>query len=196
MNSPERDPTALAPSKFVIEDLRPGDTDGIEQAAALLVGAFPRWTATLDAARDEVAELPEPGHICLAVRIGNAVVGWIGAIPSYSHALELHPLVVRDDVRGRGIGRTLVAALEEQVRLRGVLTLYLGTDDDGPVPGTSAGGVDLFPGVASHAANLVVVDHAAGFYRRLGFEVVGLIPDANGPGKPEVLLAKRIGSGQ
>jgi hypothetical protein len=82
MNSPERDPTALAPSKFVIEDLRPGDTDGIEQAAALLVGAFPRWTATLDAARDEVAELPEPGHICLAVRIGNAVVGWIGAIPS------------------------------------------------------------------------------------------------------------------
>jgi aminoglycoside 6'-N-acetyltransferase I len=196
MNSPERDPTALAPSKFVIEDLRHGDTHGIEQAAALLVGAFPRWTATLDAARDEVAEVLRPGHVCLTAKTGKSVLGWIGAIPSYSHAWELHPLVVREDVRGRSIGRALVAALEEQVRLRGALTLYLGTDDDGPVPGTSAGGVDLFPGVASHAANLVVVDHAAGFYRRLGFEVVGLIPDANGPGKPEVLLAKRIGSGQ
>jgi aminoglycoside 6'-N-acetyltransferase I len=99
---------------------------------------------------------------------------------------------VRDDVRGQGIGRALVTALEERVRQRGALTLYLGTDDAGPVPGTSAGGVDLFPGVASHAANLNVVNHAVAFYRRLGFEVVGLIPDANGPGKPDVLMAKRI----
>ena len=188
-----RDPGALAPPEVVIAELRPDDTDGIDQAAALLVAAFPHWTATRDAARDEVAELLAPGHICLTARIGNAVLGWIGAIPSYSHAWELHPLVVRDDIRGRGIGRALVTALEERVRQRGALTIYLGTDDDGPVPGTSAGGVDLFPGVASHAANLSVVDHAAGFYRRLGFEVVGLIPEANGPGKPDVLMAKRIG---
>ena len=100
---------------------------------------------------------------------------------------------MRDDARGQGIGRALVAALEERVRLRGALTLYLGTDDDGTVPGTSTGGVDLFPGVASHAANLNVVNHALAFYQRLGFEVVGLIPDANGPGKPDVLMAKRMG---
>lgn len=194
--SPERAPGALAPSEIVIEDLRKDDTDGIDQVAALLVTAFPHWTATLDAARAEVTELLEPGHICLTAKTGNAVLGWIGGIPSYSHAWELHPLVVRDDVRGRGIGRALVAALEKRVRQRGALTLYLGTDDDGPVPGTSAGGVDLFPGVALHAANLNVVDHAAGFYWRLGFEVVGLIPDASGPGKPDVLMAKRIGPGE
>ena len=44
----------------------------------------------------------------------------------------------------------------------------------------------------SHAANLSVFDHAAGFYRRMGFEVVGLIPDASGPGKPDILMAKRV----
>jgi hypothetical protein len=73
------------------------------------------------------------------------------------------------------------------------MTVYLGSDDDGPTPGTSAGGVDLFPDVLSHAASLRVIDHPIGFYRREGFEVIGLIPDANGPGKPDVLMAKRIG---
>ena len=61
-----------------------------------------------------------------------------------------------------------------------------------PAPGTSAGGVELFPDVLSHAVNLRVIDHPAGFYMRLGFEVVGLIPDANGPGKPDILMAKRV----
>jgi aminoglycoside 6'-N-acetyltransferase I len=178
--------------RWAVEDLRPSDSDAIDQAASLLVAAFPHWTATVEDARNEVVPLLEPDHMCLAARTEGNVLGWIGAIPAYSHAWELHPLVVREDVRGQGIGRALVAALEERVRQRGALTLYLGTDDDGPVPCTSAGGIALFPGVLSYAANLVAIHHAAGFYRRLGFEVVGLIPDANGPGKPDVLMAKRV----
>jgi len=65
-------------------------------------------------------------------------------------------------------------------------------NDDRPAPGTSAGGVDLFPDVLSHAVGLTVIDHPAGFYSRMGFQVVGLIPDANGPGKPDILMAKRV----
>jgi aminoglycoside 6'-N-acetyltransferase I len=185
---------ATAP-RFVIQDLAPDDAAVTDQAAALLVEAFPHWTPTLEAAREEVAELLTEERLCLVARTDGDVLGWIGAIPEYGHAWELHPLVVREDARGQGIGRALVAALEERVRARGALTLYLGTDDDGPTPGTSAGGVDLFPGVLGHAGRLHVIDHAAGFYRRLGFEVVGLIPDANGPGKPDILMAKRLGPG-
>ena len=181
-----------AQPRWTIDDFPADDADVIDQAAALLVAAFPHWTPDLESARAEVEEAREPDRICLVARAGEAILGWVGAIPVYSHAWELHPLVVREDARGQGVGRALVAALEERVRQRGALTLYLGTDDDGPVPGTTAGGVDLFPGVLSHAANLTVIDHAAGFYRRLGFEVVGLIPDANGPGRPDVLMAKRI----
>ena len=178
--------------RFIIDDLDASDDIAVSEAATLLVAAFPHWTSTIAAARQEVAECLSDDRICLAARSGAQVLGWIGAIPAYSHAWELHPLVVRQDVRGQGVGRALVRALEERVRARGALTLYLGTDDDGPSPGTSAGGIDLFPDVLDQAARLAVIDHPVGFYRELGFVVVGLIPDANGPGKPDVLMAKRI----
>jgi aminoglycoside 6'-N-acetyltransferase I len=178
--------------RFVIGALRADDVDAIDQAATLLIEAFPHWLPTMEVARDEVMQALERDRICLVARADDQILGWIGAIPEYSHAWELHPLVVRADARRTGVGASLVIALEERVREAGALTLYLGTDDDQPIPGTSAGGVELFPDVLSHAVNLRVIDHPAGFYKRLGFEVVGLIPDANGPGKPDILLAKRV----
>jgi aminoglycoside 6'-N-acetyltransferase I len=176
----------------MIDALQNDDEDAIDQAATLLIEAFPHWVSTTESARNEVMEALGTDRICLVARADDQVLGWIGAIPEYSHAWELHPLVVRADVRREGIGRALVAALEERVREAGGLTLYLGTDDDGPVPGTSAGGVELFPDVLSHAAGLTVIDHPAGFYQGMGFEIVGLIPDANGPGKPDILMAKQV----
>ena len=178
--------------RFVVDALRADDKDAIDQAAALLVEAFPHWLPTMEMAREEVAEALGTERICLVARAEDEIFGWVGAIPGYSHAWELHPLVVRADARRMGVGRALVTALEERVRAAGALTLHLGTDDDLSTPGTSAGGVELFPDVLSHAANLRVIDHPAGFYRRMGFEVVGLIPDASGPGKPDILMAKQV----
>src|SRR4051812_20139347 len=176
-----------------IDDLRPDDLRAIEQAAELLVEAFPHWITNLDEGRQEVAEALLPERLCLVARAGSEVLGWVGGVPEYSHAWELHPLVVRADARGQGIGRALVSALEQRVSALGALTLYLGTDDDRDVPGTTAGGLDLFPEPLAHATALEVISHPVGFYRRVGFAVVGLIPDANGPGKPDVLMAKRVG---
>jgi aminoglycoside 6'-N-acetyltransferase I len=177
---------------LIIADLDPNDAATVEQAANILLTAFPHWLTTLPDAREEVAEILEDDGICLIARAGAAVLGVVGAIAEYSHAWEVHPLAVRADARGRGVGRALMTALENRARAAGALTLYLGTDDDGPVPGTSAGGIDLFPDPLAHAANLAVIAHPVGFYRRLGFTVVGLIPDANGPGKPDIWMAKRI----
>lgn len=177
---------------FQIADLAPDDAGAIDQIAGMLLAAFDDWHETLDEARQEVRDLFEEDHLSLVARAGDEILGWVGAIPMYDYAWEVHPLVVREGTRGQGIGRALVAALEERAREQGVLTLYLGTDDDGPTPGTSAGGIDLFPDPLAHAADLQVIDHPTAFYRRLGFVVVGLIPDANGPGKPDILMAKRI----
>jgi len=35
-------------------------------------------------------------------------------------------------------------------------------------------------------------DHPVNFYLKLGYVIVGIIPDANGMGKPDILLAKRV----
>ncbi|MFN2459289.1 MAG: hypothetical protein ABR591_01150 [Candidatus Velthaea sp.] len=58
---------------------------------------------------------------------------------------------------------------------------------------TSLGGVDLYPNVLEHLAALEDrKSHPFGFYRRLGYAVVGVVPDAEGFGKPDILMAKRV----
>jgi hypothetical protein len=34
--------------------------------------------------------------------------------------------------------------------------------------------------------------HPYEFYQKLGYQIVGVIPDANGPGKPDILMAKSL----
>lgn len=179
---------------FTIETPVMSDERVIEQMIDLIRDAFTDWHETRDASRTEVLEAFEPDRTTLIARSteNGDVLGWVGSIPVYDHAWELHPLVVRADTRGMGVGQVLVETLEERARAAGMLTLYLGTDDDGPEPGTSAGGVDLWPEPLAHAVGLVSHGHAVGFYRRLGYVVVGLLPDANGPGKPDILMAKAL----
>ena len=129
------------------------------------------------------------GHAALE---GERLVGWIGAIRTYSHGWEIHPLVVPPDRQRRGIGSALLTALEARARREGVLTLFLGSDDD--YGGTSLFGRDLWPDVVSHVAvtEATARGHALTFYRRHGYEIVGLLPDVNGAGRPDILLAKRL----
>jgi GNAT superfamily N-acetyltransferase len=179
--------------------LRADDQRCLAEAATLLLDGFvdtgsTAWT-TQEAARLEVEESLRDGRISrVAVEDGGTVVGWIGGIPAYDgHAWELHPLVVRRDRRGRGIGRELVRDFEQQVQRRNGLTIYLGTDDENCR--TSIGGVDVYSDVLAalrHIRNLR--NHPFTFYEKLGFVIVGAIPDANGFGKPDILMAKRVGS--
>lgn len=180
-----------------IVDLAGAGERAARQAAELLVRCFshvPSGWHTVEEGLEEVRESLEPGRISrVALDEDGDVVGWIGAIPSYGgHVWELHPLVVRPDRQRQGIGQALVADLERLARERGVDTLFVGTDDeDGR---TNLFGVDVYPDVLSHASRLRDVGgHPLSFYRRCGFVVVGLIPDANGFGKPDILMAKRVG---
>jgi aminoglycoside 6'-N-acetyltransferase I len=88
-------------------------------------------------------------------------------------------------------GASLVDDFEEQVRLRGGLTIYLGTDDENDR--TSLGGVDLYLDPLGAAARIQNLGrHPFEFYRKVGFVIVGVLPDANGYGKPDIFMAKRV----
>lgn len=163
-----------------------------QQAAALLVEAFdhPQGWPTIDSATREVKEVLRRGFAIAALE-ADLLLGWIGGLPEYDGRVwEPHPLVVRRDRRLRGIGRTLVAAFEEEARRRGALTFTLGTDDDGGH--TSLAGVDLYDDVPRHIAELEDLGnrHPVLFYRRLGYVVTGVMPDANGPGRPDIYMSK------
>jgi aminoglycoside 6'-N-acetyltransferase I len=136
--------------------------------------------------------LENPIRRALAAVEDHRLLGWIGVIETHDYAWELHPLVVAPSHQRRGIGTSLVGAMEQTARAEGVLTLYVGTDDD--FGGTNLFGRELFPDVVGKIAGIAVTKgHPLAFYRRLGYEVVGLIPDASGIGKPDIFMAKQIG---
>lgn len=180
-----------------IIDLTPTDEAAIQQTAAMLVEGFkemaPNAWPTLESALEEVRESFGEGRLSrIVVDEAGVVLGWVGGIRAYDgNVWELHPLVVRPDCQRQGVGRALVADLEEQVRARGGFTIQLGTDDETNM--TSLGGVDLYPNVLEHLRNIRNLrGHPYEFYQKCGFVIVGVLPDANGPGKPDIFMAKPV----
>lgn len=177
--------------------IRPLAPDDVEAAAAILVAAFrehwPASWATMEEAREEVGEALEEERVALgALDEAGRLLGWIGGMPSYARVWELHPLAVHPDAQGRGVGRALLAAWETAVRERGALTVMLGSDDEDDM--TSLAGLDLYDDLPGHIARLSNLRrHPFEFYQKCGYTVVGLVPDANGLGKPDILMAKRVG---
>ena len=176
----------------------PADNPALcEQAAALLVRGFaehwPNAWPTMAAAREEVAELLDPDNVCRAALSADGVLrGWIAAQPAYDNVTwELHPLVVDPAFQRHGVGRALVRDLEAHVYARGGRTMMLGTDDEDDM--TSLAQVDLYDDLPGHLARIEDLrGHPFAFYRKCGYTVVGVIPDANGPGKPDILMARRL----
>lgn len=184
-------------ASFQIIDLRREHESIFQQATELLITGFansaPSAWPTMPEALEEAEEALEPGKIArVAVNADGVVLGWIGGMPTHrGRAWELHPLVVHPNHRKLGIGRALVHDLEQLVRAKGVTTLYLGTDDEMNL--TSLSGVNLYPNVWKQVTNIQNFNgHPFEFYQRLGFVITGVLPDANGPGKPDILMAKRI----
>ena len=178
--------------------LSPDNASLIQQAAQLLVDAFrEHWHdawPTLEEGLKEVREMLESERICrVAVDEKGNLLGMIGGIPGYDgNVWELHPLAVQPSLQGQGIGRALVEDFEEQVRLKGGLTITLGSDDEDGM--TSLSNVDLYENLWEKIRDIRnLKNHPFEFYQKMGYVITGVVPDANGRGKPDILMAKRVG---
>ena len=80
--------------------------------------------------------------------VGSAQLAF-PAWPNARHRVEIQKVFVAAEVRGRGIGRSLMTALHEAARQRGRCLIVLGTRRGGP---------------------------AERFYRQLGYREAGVIP--------------------
>jgi aminoglycoside 6'-N-acetyltransferase I len=169
----------------------------IQQAAQLLVDAFrdhwPDAWPTFEEGLKEVHEMLESERICrIAVGEKGDLLGIIGGIPGYDgHVWELHPLAIQPFLQGQGLGRALINDFEEQVRLKGGLTITLGSDDEDSM--TSLANVNLYENLWEKIRDIRnIKHHPFEFYQKMGYVIAGVVPDANGIGKPDILMAKRV----
>lgn len=172
-------------------------SDSIYQQMAhlLVVGFRVHWDAwkTDDEALEEVHMVEKSGFVRVALSDdGTRVLGWIGGLPEYDgNVWELHPLVVDEGFQMQGIGRALVVAFEAEVKVRGGLSIRVGSDDEDDM--TSLANTDLYHNLWEKIAAVEnFKGHPYEFYQRLGYTITGVVPDANGRGKPDIILGKRV----
>ena len=177
-----------------VVDLAAEPASAREEAAVLLVEHFdgPTGWADMISAREEVERVLREGF-GRAIVDGQKVLGWVGGLPEYDGRVwELHPIVVHSEFRWRGIGRALVEAFESEATRRGALTLTLGTDDNTGM--TSLADADLYSDLPAQIAGIRDLGrgHPFGFYLKLGYSVTGVMPDANGVGRPDIYMSKQV----
>jgi aminoglycoside 6'-N-acetyltransferase I len=173
-----------------LRDMRRCSAHQIEAAAELLSREL--WD-DLEDARAEVKQRLSEKTIYVAALEGDEIIGFGGLLEQYGgNAYELHPLVVAKEHQIRGVGSAILKELEHLAREAGAVTIYLGTDDDRADVQTSLVNTDLYNDLPNHIRMFRPNRHPAAFYLKNGYAVVGVIPDANGIGKPDIFMAKRI----
>jgi aminoglycoside 6'-N-acetyltransferase I len=174
------------------------DSELIDELADLTYVAFkahaPDWRPTAADARQRVLGASVPDRINRVLLSAEAKpIGWIGVTPIHHGRIwEIHPVAVSHAEQGKGYGRALVNEIEHLARAHGVLGLLVGTSDE--TGATPLYGVDLYRNPCDVLDKLTGAEkHAVTFWKKVGFTIVGVVPDAEGCGEPAITLAKHVG---
>lgn len=168
----------------------------IRQARQLMLDTFPKvgmWPDLDEKEADEtMKECTTDGNICLGIKIAGKLAGWVGLRPGYKATWELHPLVLGLEFHGKGYGKILMFQLEKIAKTKGITGIYVGSDDE--TNKTSLSQVDITPQNIFHEiANIKNHNnHPYEFYQKCGYFIVGIVPNANGNRKPDIMLWKGI----
>lgn len=146
----------------------------------------------ITSAIQEVDECIDGKNLCIGILIDNSLVGWVGLRPLYKTTWELHPLVVKTEWQGKGIGSILLSELEMRAKQNGLIGMVLGTDDEHRR--TSLSSIDITEeNIFKSITNIRNLNnHPYEFYKKMGFFIVGIIPNANGKNKPDIWMWKNL----
>ena len=177
-----------------IVDLDTTDASLVTRLADLTFEAFkenaPEWLPTVDLARKQVTSATSAGRLGRVVLEQYEVAGWIGIIKG-KRVWEIHPIAIAIEHQYKGLGHLLVEDVARIAKEAGALTLFAGTSDE--VGTTNLFGADLYADPASFIKGIEATGrNPFKFWQNAGFTVVGLMPDAEGIGKPAIHLARRL----
>jgi aminoglycoside 6'-N-acetyltransferase I len=168
----------------------------MEKAAKLLVETFSQsgmWPDLNEKiAADEVNECVDEQNICIGIKVDNTLIGWVCLRPMYKTTWELHPMVIKTESQKKGYGKILITELEKRAVEKEIIGMFVGSDDEtnktslSKIAITEDNIFDEIKNIKNHK------NHPYEFYKKCGFIVVGIIPNANGPNKPDIWLWKDI----
>jgi aminoglycoside 6'-N-acetyltransferase I len=151
----------------------------------------PQWLPTRAHAREEIDDALEEGKLSFVAMAHGHPCGWVSGLHAYGRLWEIHPLLIAPTHQGQGHGRRLVEHIEARLIERGALTIFVGTSDE--TGATNMHQSDLYADPGAAISNFEArSDHAVRFWQHMGYTLVGMIPDAEGPGLPSLQLCKRV----
>jgi len=168
----------------------------IQQSAKLLMETFPgtgMWP-DLDekTALEEVNECISEQNICIGIKVENKLTGWVCLRPMYKTTWELHPMAIKTEFQGKGYGKILIKELEKMAMEKGIIGMLVGSDDE--TNKTSLSEKEITEeNIFEEIKNIKNYKrHPYEFYKKCGFIIVGMFPNANGLNKPDIWLWKDI----
>lgn len=197
-------PSSPPPLHIEVRDFNAVDELQVQEGAALIQESMREFSSawpTFDASLGELLDAArrEEGILLAAVSPAQRLCGMLSGAPEYvGQVLRVDLVAVTAEFQRRGVGRMLMQSLAEIGRNRGYHSLLARVPDE--AGRTPLAGVELYPSPLAHLQALKenlsgrnpALDHPVSFFLRLGFHLCGVVPDAHGCGRPEILLSRRI----
>lgn len=165
----------------------------ITRLAAITRAAFketaPNWLTTDELATKQVLASASQNRLGRVSLSGGNPTGWIAVIQR-RHVWEIHPIAVDPTMQANGTGRNLVEDIAQLARDKKISTLFAATSDETGT--TNLYGENLYKDPSTAIKQLDSKGRSPyKFWESVGFTVVGILPDEEGPGKPGIHLARK-----
>jgi len=168
-----------------------------EEAIKLLLETFPKANMWPDLDEKEaietVKELIVEENICIGLKINNELIGW-GCLRSeyWGKTWELHPFAISTKFQGKGYGQILMGEIEIMAQEKGAIGIILGSGDEEKLTSLSEKEINE-ENIFEEIKNIKnIKNHPYEFYKKCGFMIYGVIPNAYGVNKSSILMWKDI----